>query len=105
MLFSALMLFGTFKGRKENQATVDDLLRAEDPSLSYLTWDTEGETSRNGWTAARNGFAHAEGRGKNPASASVEIRRLSPTSSVSSLVSLLKGWNKREWEYMSPAIS
>jgi hypothetical protein len=81
ILYSAVLLFGVFKGRSESQATVEAILRAEDPLVPCVRVPPTAKSKRKSetvYTAARNGLVHVEGRGKNPAAASTEIARLTP---------------------------
>ena len=79
-LYSSLALLATFKGGNGDQAAVDRLLTAEDPSIRTdppppSSGKTRHETP---YTAARNTLIHAESRGKNPAAAIAEVERITP---------------------------
>ena len=82
--YAALAALAAFLRGSGRQATIDALLRSEDPSLLTVTrTDAAGKTtSETEFTAARNVFIHSEDRGRAPAAAMAAVESLAARFNV-----------------------
>jgi len=78
--YAALAALAAFLKGSGRQATIDAILRSEDPNLRTVTRsDASGKTtSETEFTAARNVFIHSEDRGRDPAAAMAAVESLAP---------------------------
>jgi hypothetical protein len=92
--YAALATFAAFKGGPGRpQARIDNILRAEDPSIAMVTRTdaSGGTTQETEFTAARNVFIHSEDRGRDPATALASLESMTPRFNALVGRVLLKG--------------